>query len=88
MSNRLTKIGILIVVSHSLLIFFSVFNKILVNYIQRGQRVRKESDYRQRLKVRVTGCEARGKFLATIRQITCSSDFMSRLLKVKDERYE
>ncbi len=52
MSNRLTKIGILIVVSHLLLIFFSVLNQILVNYAQREQRARKESDYRQSLKVR------------------------------------
>ena len=46
MSNRLIKNGTLIVVSHLLLIFFSVLNQILVNYAQRGQRARKESDYR------------------------------------------
>lgn len=78
MSNRLIKICTLIVASHLLLIFFSVLNQILVNYAQRGQRARKESDYRQSLKVRVTGCEARGNLLTTIRQLTCSSDFMSR----------
>ena len=35
MSNRLIKIGTLILVSHLLLIFFSVFNKVLVNYTKR-----------------------------------------------------
>ena len=72
--------------SHLLLIFFSVLNHILVNYAQRELRGHRGSDYRQGLKVRVTGCEARGKLLATIRQITYSSDFMSRLFKVKYER--
>ena len=57
-----------------------MLNQILVNYAQRGQRARKESDYRQSLKVRVTGCEARAKLVATIRQIACISDIMSRFL--------